>query len=81
MYLKSHKYFQRKDSALLSNSHLLIDASGELVAVYDKAHLFDVDIPEKRLRLKESDMIERGKEIVPPVETPVGNVALAIVSF
>lgn len=81
MYLKSHKYFQRKDSPLLSNSHLLIDASGELVAVYDKAHLFDVDIPEKRLRLKESDMIERGKEILPPVETPVGNVALAIVSF
>lgn len=44
-------------------------------------HLFDVDIPSKNIKINESSMIEAGNEISPPVETPIGNVGLAIVSF
>lgn len=59
----------------------MISDSGEVVAVYNKVHLFDVDIPEKQIRLKESDIAEKGKEILPPVDTPIGKLGLAIVSF
>lgn len=43
--------------------------------------MFDVDIPEKSTRIMESDYVIPGERIVPPVETPVGKVGLAIVSF
>jgi len=62
----------------LSNSSLLIDGSGNLVARYDKTHLFDVDIPDKKVRLLESKYVERGKKIVPPIPTPIGNLGLAV---
>ena len=58
----------------------MIDNSGSLVAVYHKAHLFDVDVPGGP-KLKESDSFIPGKELIPPVHTPVGNVGMAIVSF
>lgn len=44
-------------------------------------HLFDVEIPEKNLNLKESTYVIRGENIVSPVTTPAGNLALSIVSF
>jgi len=44
-------------------------------------HLFDVDIPSKNIKICESNTIEAGNEISPPVETPIGSVGLAIVSF
>ena len=62
------------------NAHVMIDNSGSLVAVYHKAHLFDVDVPGGP-KLKESDSFIPGKELIPPVHTPVGNVGMAIVSF
>jgi hypothetical protein len=43
--------------------------------------MFDVDIPEKNTRIMESDYVLPGERIVAPVETPVGKVGLAIVSF
>jgi len=43
--------------------------------------MFDVNIPEKNTRIMESDYVIPGERIVPPVETPVGKVGLAIVSF
>lgn len=58
----------------------MINDGGDVVAAYDKMHLFDVDIPEKKIRLKESDMIQRGEKILLPVESPVGKIGLAIVS-
>jgi len=33
------------------NTHILVDSEGGLVETYDKAHLFDVEIPGK-IRLK-----------------------------
>jgi hypothetical protein len=49
--------------------------------VYRKAHLFDLNIPEKGIRLMESDYVLPGQMILPPVKTPVGNLGLSIVSF
>lgn len=71
-------HLRAKTEGKLSNSSLLIDPTGKLVARYDKTHLFDVDIPEKKVRLLESSYVEPGRNIVPPVSTPIGNVGLAI---
>lgn len=59
---------KRSDSEKLSNSHVLISSSGKIQAVYRKMHLFDVEIPDRGLRLKESDYVLAGKEIVKPVK-------------
>lgn len=44
------------------NTSCLIDASGEVRSVYRKIHLFDVDLPGKRIR--ESDRCLRGRKPV-----------------
>lgn len=59
------------------NSHILIDSSGNVKSVYDKCHLFSVDIPGK-LTLKETDTVIPGSAICDPVMSPVGNVGLMI---
>ncbi|KAJ9586068.1 hypothetical protein L9F63_020265 [Diploptera punctata] len=59
-------------------SHVVINNEGDVVSVYRKLHLFDVDIPEKNIRIMESDYALEGEEIVPPVDTPVGKLGLAI---
>src|SRR5580692_2115789 len=41
---------------------LVFDARGQQVARYDKIHLFDVDIPEKRETYRESATFEPGKD-------------------
>lgn len=62
------------------NTHVMINAAGEIVAQYNKTHLFDIEIPEKRIKLKESDYVQKGESITPPVESPVGKIGLGIVS-
>lgn len=69
------------DNEKIRNSHVIINSEGDIVSVYHKVHMFDVDIPEKNTRIMESDYVIPGERIVPPVETPVGKVGLAIVSF
>ena len=64
-------------SGKIRNTHVFIGDSGEIKATYAKAHLFDVDIPGK-VRLKESDYVEKGREIVAPAETKAGKVGLGI---
>ena len=44
---------------------------------YQKLHLFDVDI-ENGPKLKESDSVEKGMDILPPFDTSVGRVGLTI---
>ncbi|XP_026754212.1 nitrilase and fragile histidine triad fusion protein NitFhit isoform X2 [Galleria mellonella] len=60
------------------NTHLIIDDKGNIVQSYRKLHLFDVEIPEKNVRLKESDFSNAGRHIVTPVESPVGRIGMAI---
>ncbi len=58
------------------NTHLLVDDAGELVSVYRKLHLFDVDIPGGP-RLLESKATARGDSLVVK-GTPVGKVGMSI---
>ena len=74
--------FQSTDpnDSRVSITYLIINNSGDIVASYNKCHLFDIDIPGQ-LTLRESDFATPGKQIVSPVDTPVGKVGMAIVSF
>ncbi|XP_063042504.1 deaminated glutathione amidase [Engraulis encrasicolus] len=60
------------------NSHIIINAQGEIVSVYRKGHLFDVELVEKGVSLKESAFTIPGPALVPPVQTPIGKVGLAV---
>lgn len=59
------------------NTHLIIDDEGKTRALYQKLHLFDVDIPGK-VRLMESEFSHAGDKLVRPVQTPIGSVGLGI---
>lgn len=60
------------------NSHIIIDNKGDIVSVYRKSHLFDVELPEKGVSLKESAFTIPGPSLVSPVQTPIGKVGLGI---
>ncbi len=38
----------------MRNTHIVINEKGELTATYEKCHLFDVNIPEKRIKYVET---------------------------
>ncbi|XP_070557901.1 deaminated glutathione amidase-like [Ptychodera flava] len=71
-----HRKDERADSKRLFNSHVVVDNHGDIAAVYDKTHLFDIDI-KGHVRLKESDFTIPGSEIAPPIDSPVGKIGLA----
>jgi predicted amidohydrolase len=56
---------------------VVFDANGRQVARYDKIHLFDVDIPDKKEIYRESAAFEPGKEPI-LVETPAGMLGLSV---
>jgi predicted amidohydrolase len=56
---------------------LVYDAAGNRVARYDKIHLFDVDIPGRAERYRESAHVAPGSQAV-VVDTPVGRVGLSV---
>ncbi|MGH8140509.1 MAG: carbon-nitrogen hydrolase family protein [Steroidobacteraceae bacterium] len=56
---------------------LVYDADGNRAARYDKIHLFDVDIPGRAERYRESAHVAPGSESV-VVDTPVGRVGLSV---
>lgn len=55
---------------------ILYNADGEVVARYDKIHLFDVDLDNEE-SYKESETIAKGNELV-VADTPFGRLGLAI---
>ncbi|RAH72053.1 carbon-nitrogen hydrolase family protein [Aspergillus aculeatinus CBS 121060] len=59
------------------NTLIWIDDKGSIIQRYQKVHLFDVDIKGGPV-LKESASVEKGMEILPPFETPIGRVGLSI---
>ncbi|ODQ64385.1 Nit protein [Nadsonia fulvescens var. elongata DSM 6958] len=65
------------DKQRLKNVLLWIDSNGEVKKSYQKVHLFDVDVPNGPI-LRESLTVEPGTEIVPPIDTAIGKVGLAI---
>lgn len=56
---------------------LVFDDQGRCVARYDKIHLFDVDIPDREERYRESATVAAGNAPV-VVDTPIGKLALAV---
>ena len=64
------------DTRIVNRSFLISDA-GEVVASYDKIHLFDVDLPGRAERYRESDHISPGGKVA-LVDTPIGRVGLSV---
>ncbi|KAM6908889.1 deaminated glutathione amidase [Xenentodon cancila] len=62
----------------IHNSHVIIDDKGDIVSVYRKSHLFDVELPEKGVSLRESGFTIPGSCLASPVQTPIGKVGLGI---
>ncbi|XP_062850430.1 deaminated glutathione amidase isoform X2 [Trichomycterus rosablanca] len=60
------------------NCHIIINDQGEIVSVYRKGHLFDVELTSRGVSLKESAFTIPGPGLVPPVQTPIGKVGLGI---
>lgn len=56
------------------NNMFCLYLPGDIVSVYRKSHLFDVEIPEKGVSLKESAFTIPGHSLSSPVQTPIGNV-------
>jgi len=66
----------KRDDGLINNRSYLINDAGEIVARYDKVHLFDVDLDGGE-SYRESDTIKAGDKAV-IVETPFGRLGLTI---
>lgn len=64
-------------SKKIKNTLVWIDAAGNITHRYQKIHLFDMEL-EHGPKMRESDTIEAGSEIVPPYDTPVGKVGAMI---
>ena len=60
-----------------SNTHLVISSSGDIVATYNKTHLFDVNIPGA-VSLCESAYVRPGTSLAAPVSTPLGSLGLGV---
>lgn len=56
---------------------LVFDRNGDIIARYDKMHLFDVEVSDRQARYAESDSFEAGDDVV-AVDTSVGRLGLSI---
>ena len=66
-----------EDAHKIRAASLLFNDQGELVARYDKIHLFDVKINESNEHYTESETIESGNQVV-VVDTPFGRLGMAV---
>ncbi|KAM9424267.1 deaminated glutathione amidase isoform 2-T2 [Pholidichthys leucotaenia] len=60
------------------NSHVIINDTGDIVSVYRKSHLFDIELPEKGISMRESSFTIPGPCLISPIQTPIGKVGLGI---
>ncbi|NBC03744.1 MAG: carbon-nitrogen hydrolase family protein [Bacteroidetes bacterium] len=63
IYLLGGGYPVPVENGKVSNCARLINPNGETIALYDKIHLFDVELSEKET-YRESDMVKAGRDIV-----------------
>lgn len=68
-------WFLSVRSDTLSHWHTVIIFTGDIISVYRKSHLFDVELPEKGVSLKESAFTIPGPSLTSPVQTPIGKVS------
>ncbi len=66
-----------KPNEKILSACLLLNSDGEVVARYDKIHLFDVDLGEQGGAYNESAFTEAGDKVV-VVDTPFGKLGIAI---
>ena len=66
-----------KQAGKVSAASLLYNDKGELVARYDKIHLFDVTIEGSNESYNESETIASGDEVV-VIDTPFGRLGMAV---
>lgn len=59
------------------NAHIVINDAGDIVSVYRKIHLFNLEIPGV-VRLIESEFSTAGDRLIEPYDTPVGKIGLGI---
>lgn len=60
----------------LSNTSILMNPEGEIVSIYRKIHLFDIDLPGE-VTFFESDIIEAGNKII-VAKSELGEIGLTI---
>ncbi|PIQ43210.1 MAG: hypothetical protein COV52_01715 [Gammaproteobacteria bacterium CG11_big_fil_rev_8_21_14_0_20_46_22] len=65
------------DDSRVRAASIVFNAAGNIVARYDKVHLFDVVVSETE-SYRESDTTEPGSEHVVVVDTPVGKLGLTV---
>jgi predicted amidohydrolase len=65
------------DPGKVAAASLLFDDQGRCVARYDKIHLFDVDIPGREERYRESATVAAGQSPT-VVSTPIGKLGMAV---
>jgi deaminated glutathione amidase len=58
-------------------AELVFDAQGKVVGRYDKIHLFDVDLPGRQERYRESATIAPGEQPV-VIDSPIGRLGLSV---
>ncbi len=63
IYLLGGGYPVPAENGKVSNCARLINPNGETIALYDKIHLFDVELSEKET-YRESDIVKPGRDIV-----------------
>jgi predicted amidohydrolase len=76
VYLSLGGFQQKSVQSKLKNTHLLISPLGNVLDLYDKAHLFDVCL-DNGISFKESAFTEAGDRIV-VVDTELGSIGLSV---
>ncbi|TKX23913.1 carbon-nitrogen hydrolase-like protein 3 [Elsinoe australis] len=67
------------DPKKLRNTLVHISEEGKITQRYQKLHLFDLDLSDSGgPKMKESDTTEAGSSIIPPFDSPVGKIGMAI---
>lgn len=66
-----------QDPRRVAAASLVFDTDGRLAARYDKIHMFDVEIPERQERYRESATTAPGTETT-VVATPIGRLGMSV---